>query len=89
MKKILKNATEEQIAEHIRMNPEMWGITFPSYENDVTVEKDVVYDNLRVELSGVMLLKQNGFVKDTDACATLTISLDNINWGVEIECKSK
>lgn len=83
MKKItLKNATEEQIAKNIEMFPEMWGITFPAYEKECTVEKDG--DDLKVEIEGAMLLSRNTYVND-DPDATLTLRFGNINWDEEIE----
>lgn len=79
----LADATEEQIAQNIEMCHEDWGITFPAYNIQCTVEKNGDY--LEVELEGVMNLKDSDYVNDIEANATLTIRLDNIDWDMEIE----
>ena len=79
----LADATEEQIAQNIEMYQGDWGITFPAYNTQCTVEKNGDY--LEVELEGVMNLKDPYYVNGIEANATLTIRLDNIDWDMEIE----
>jgi len=90
MKKVtLRNATNEQIAKNIERFPEKWGIEFPAYEKECTVEKDLYNNSIEVELEGTMEIYsrysfdwQSPF---TEGGATLSITLDHIQWDEEIE----
>lgn len=87
MKKVtLREATKEQIAKHIEMHPEEWGITFDGFHLEYTkIEKDD--EKIDIELWGGVNLKNNRFSNAIAPAYDVIYKVrhTSVNWGEKIE----
>lgn len=85
MKKItVREATEEQIANHIRRYPEYWGI-HNFYFTECACTKNDQLEELEVELDGCLYLSPFSFAGGERPDAKLTLRLREVDWDSNIE----